>query len=116
MRVVQDLLLDDDDDDDFLATNLPNVSALQWNKEPSNQHGGSRPGRSANFNRNTASGDAKLKRDYFGPNPTYGEDIFRRRFRMPRCLFLEIVDAIGASDAVMRQRFDATKKPGLTCL
>ena len=114
--ITQQLIFDDDDDDDFIAANLLQIPALQLINEPPIKHGGSRPGRSANVKRNIASGHDNIMRDYLGPRPIYGEGIFRRRFRMPRCLFLQIVDAIGAADPLMRQRVDATKKPDLTCL
>ncbi|XP_076909863.1 uncharacterized protein LOC143567290 [Bidens hawaiensis] len=37
-------------------------------------------------------GEARLMKDYFVDNPTYDQDIFQRRFRMRKPLFLCIVD------------------------
>ena len=38
--------------------------------------------------------EARLMADYFGDQPKYTEENFRRRFRMSRKLFLEIVQGI----------------------
>ena len=35
--------------------------------------------------------EARLRADYFGDAPKYGDEAFRRRYRMSRKLFLEIV-------------------------
>ncbi|KAJ9546399.1 hypothetical protein OSB04_018942 [Centaurea solstitialis] len=51
-------------------------------------------------------GEARLMEDYFIDNPTYDADMFRRRFRMQRSLFLRIVDAVTANDEYFQQRPD----------
>ena len=43
--------------------------------------------RRANIPRSRVEANERLMRDYFGGNPIYGSDMFRRRFRMPRELF-----------------------------
>ena len=40
------------------------------------------------------AGHQRLVNDYFSPNLVYPENIFRRRFRMGRHVFLSIVDAV----------------------
>ena len=43
------------------------------------------------INRNRVAAHQRLMDDYFSENPLYGEEIFRRRFRMSKELFLRIV-------------------------
>ncbi|XP_057771099.1 uncharacterized protein LOC130990889 [Salvia miltiorrhiza] len=57
----------------------------------------------------------RLHADYFDENPVYPDNIFRRRFRMRRALFLRIVNAF-ASDPYFQQRTDALGRPGFTPL
>ena len=44
--------------------------------------------------RNREEGDQRLWNDYFSENPTYPENLFRRRFRMNKSLFMRIFDRI----------------------
>ncbi|KAI5018988.1 hypothetical protein ZWY2020_043876 [Hordeum vulgare] len=53
---------------------------------------------------------------YFSENPMSTDEMFRRRFRMRRPLFLRIVNALGAWDPYFTHRTDATNRPGLTPL
>ena len=48
--------------------------------------------------RDREAGHQRLEKDYFSPNPVYPEQIFRRRFRMGRHVFLRIVDALSNFD------------------
>ena len=73
-------------------------------------HGGSRPGRAPNVDRGIQQGHERIIKDYFAPEPVYGEKVFRRRFRMHRLLFLRIVEAVEAYDAYFQQKPDATPK------
>ncbi|GKE24764.1 hypothetical protein Tco_1436276, partial [Tanacetum coccineum] len=43
------------------------------------------------INRERDVAEARLLADYFGPSPKYSDYYFRRRYRMNRSLFLEIV-------------------------
>ncbi|KAJ9547490.1 LOW QUALITY PROTEIN: hypothetical protein OSB04_020033 [Centaurea solstitialis] len=61
-------------------------------------------------------GEARLMEDYFTDNPTYDADMFRRRFRMQRSLFLRIVDAVTANDEYFQQRPDGAGRQGLSPL
>ncbi|XP_057770667.1 uncharacterized protein LOC130990451 [Salvia miltiorrhiza] len=52
----------------------------------------------------------------FVERPTYTPQIFRRRFRMQKKLFLRIVEAITANDEYFQQRPDAIGRQGLSPL
>ncbi|XP_073153988.1 uncharacterized protein [Henckelia pumila] len=78
-------------------------------------HGGSVPGRRTIY-RDRENAAQNLFNDYFVENPTYNEEMFRRRFRMSRILFLHIVDAVQNHDSYFVQRRNAAGKLGLTTL
>ncbi|XP_057790514.1 uncharacterized protein LOC131007625 [Salvia miltiorrhiza] len=61
-------------------------------------------------------GAERLINDYFGDSPTYTPEIFRRRFRMQKSLFIRIVEAVTANDEFFQQRRDATGRVGLSAL
>lgn len=61
-------------------------------------HGGSRPGRRENLVRKSEKGVEDLWNDYFAKVPTYGEMVFRRRYRMSSRLFNRILEAVCAHD------------------
>ncbi|XP_017233595.1 uncharacterized protein LOC108207672 [Daucus carota subsp. sativus] len=69
-----------------------------------------------NIYRDREGGHHRLVNDYFSPNPVYPENIFRRRFRMGRHVFLRIVDAVSNSDPYFQQRIDAVGRKGLSPL
>ena len=58
----------------------------------------------------------KLVNDYFLENPLYPSNIFRRRFRMSRPLFLRIIEALGQNSDYFTQRVDAVNRQGLSPL
>lgn len=57
-----------------------------------------------------------LVNDYFSENPLYPANIFRRRFRMSKPLFLRIVDALGQWSDYFTTKVDALNQQGLTPL
>ncbi|ETV64690.1 hypothetical protein H257_18468 [Aphanomyces astaci] len=77
---------------------------------------GSTANRQPNLPRDSEAAHARIYRDYFGPNPIYGEAKFRRRFRMARPLFERIMDGVAMRDEYFLQRDDATGKHGLSPL
>ena len=79
-------------------------------------HGGSRPGRAANVDRNRLQGARQVYDDYSPSAPTYNPELFRRRFRMNRQLFLRIALAVFNYDNYFTQQMDALKVPGLSPL
>ncbi|KAE8974234.1 hypothetical protein PR003_g19319 [Phytophthora rubi] len=80
------------------------------------KRGGSRPGRSPNAKRDHAAGHQRLLLDYFASEPVYNERLFRRRFRMPKRVFLRIMEAVVEQDDYFEQKYDATGEPGLSPL
>ena len=50
------------------------------------------------INRDRESADHRSFYDYFAESPRYNDQMFRRRFRMSRSLFLRIVDKVEARD------------------
>ena len=63
--------------------------------------GGSRPGKKANIDRAEAKGAALLYHDYFSESPTYRQEVFKRRYRLPRSLFLRVHKAILEDDPLL---------------
>jgi hypothetical protein len=67
-------------------------------------------------NRNRNEVELRLYNDYFAENPKFTETQFQRRFRMSRCLFLRIANALEAHNPYFKQRIDALGVLGLSCL
>ena len=77
----------------------------------------SRTRRHRTFIRRDRAGAAdRLYEDYFADNCTYPPNFFRRRYRMRRKLFLDIVDRLGEYSPYFTQRVDALNRPGFTPL
>jgi hypothetical protein len=68
------------------------------------------------INRPREEAHQKLVTDYFSDNPLYPLNVFRRRFRMSRPLFLRIVEALGQWSDYFTQRVDAANQQGLSPL
>ncbi|GJX68687.1 ALP1-like protein isoform X1 [Tanacetum coccineum] len=66
------------------------------NEDQQMQGESSRRSRKA-INRDRDIVEARLMADYFGPSPKYPDYYFRRRYRMNRSLFLEIVQGMPGS-------------------
>lgn len=92
----------------FFSLNRDQVNELR--------HGGSRPGRQPNVQRDFEDGYRRLYNYYFAENPVYNAKVFRRRFRMCRELFRRIVDEVTNHDAWCEQKIDALGKSGLFTL
>ncbi|XP_047978831.1 uncharacterized protein LOC125220727 [Salvia hispanica] len=58
----------------------------------------------------------RLFADYFAENPRWGPNVFHRRFRMSRDLFLRIVHTLEGRDEYFQYREDGIGRPGLTAL
>ena len=61
-------------------------------------------------------GHNQLWNDYFNDNPTYPPEMFRRRFRMNKSLFLRIVERISNEYPYFQQRRSACGRNGLSPL
>ena len=66
--------------------------------------------------RNREMGHERLFNDYFSDNPVYPPNIFRRRFRMQKHLFLRLVDTISARDPYFQQRPNGSGRLGFSAL
>ncbi|XP_033142956.1 putative nuclease HARBI1 [Brassica rapa] len=66
--------------------------------------------------RDREQGQKQLWDDYFSDHPTYSADMFRRRFRMNKPLFLRIVDRLSNEVPYFQQRRNAHGRYGLTAL
>jgi hypothetical protein len=62
---------------------------------PQPRHRGSVPGRRY-IRRQHGEGHIRLMADYFDEDPKYPPEVFRRRFRMDRRLFLRIADDLSS--------------------
>ncbi|CAH9134268.1 unnamed protein product [Cuscuta epithymum] len=56
----------------------------------------------------------RLMCDYFIDSPTYGQREFRRRFRMRKCVFEGIMNALSAHNTFFHQKRDAVGRMGLS--
>ena len=100
--------------DEFCFDDAEDNRRLELYHEIYGQSSRSKPRKS--IFRDRESGHQRLMNDYFSPNPVYPEQIFRRRFRMGRHVFLRIVDALSNSDPYFQQRIDAVGRKGLSPL
>ncbi|XP_042957931.1 uncharacterized protein LOC122293424 [Carya illinoinensis] len=66
--------------------------------------------------RDHVQGHERLFRDYFAENPVYPSNLFRRRFRMSRPLFLRILNEVECNDPYFVQRRDNAGRLGLSCM
>lgn len=62
--------------------------------------------------RNREAGHDDLVANYFSANPIYTDEMFRRRFRMNKPLFLRIVETLGQWSPYFTQRVDAIGRHG----
>uniref|UniRef100_A0A0D3D7H9 Myb-like domain-containing protein n=1 Tax=Brassica oleracea var. oleracea TaxID=109376 RepID=A0A0D3D7H9_BRAOL len=66
--------------------------------------------------RNREEGHLWLWNDYFSDTPTYPENLFRRRFRMNKRLFMHIVERLSNEVPFFRQKKDGIGRLGLSTL
>uniref|UniRef100_J3LR19 DAD domain-containing protein n=1 Tax=Oryza brachyantha TaxID=4533 RepID=J3LR19_ORYBR len=62
--------------------------------------------------RNREAGNDDLVANYFSESPIYTDEMFRRRFRMRKSLFLRIVSALSEWSPYFTNRVDATGRAG----
>lgn len=75
-----------------------------------------RRGPRQSINRPRQEAMSRLLADYFVENPVYTAREFRRRFRMPKELFLSIVERVERSDDYFKQKRDAVGRIGFSAL
>lgn len=66
--------------------------------------------------RNREAAHDDLVANYFSANPVYTDEMFRRRFRMRKPLFLRIVDALRNWSPYFTHRVDAIGRDGISPL
>ena len=66
------------------------------------------------IDRDHVAAHQRLYDDYFAENPWFPANMFRRRFRMRRELFMRIFDALKCRYLYFRFRHDAAGRPGHT--
>src|SRR4051812_17148244 len=96
---------DDSEEDALLLTLLEEEAEEAENRRA--KRGGSKPGRAPNKQRRRSLYSDLLFEDYWGHNPVYDESDFRRRFRMLKGLFDEILVLVVGYDKYFVQETDA---------
>ncbi|XP_035551461.1 uncharacterized protein LOC118349841 [Juglans regia] len=81
----------------------------------SSRHHGNRQ-RCKFIRRDHIQGHECFFRDYFSENPVYPSNLFRRRFRMSRPLFLRILNEVEAYEPYFVQRRDNAGRLGLSSM
>lgn len=87
----------------------------EWKKQQESESSSSRRTRK-HLKRDREGGHVRLFKDYFSAEPVYPDNIFRRRFRMRKELFLRIVEALENHSQYFQWRVDAIGKKGLSPL
>jgi hypothetical protein len=103
------------DDEEHLMM-LSHLMALYARSGVKPHRGGSAPGRRKSKPRQRLEGYYILYTDYFADDPLHGEVVFRRRFRMSRKLFLDIVYAVWRFDNYFICKKDCTGMVGFSSL
>ncbi|XP_033133217.1 uncharacterized protein LOC108870213 [Brassica rapa] len=98
--------------DDYFDQTLENLANNNGDQEVERRTRKKR----VHIERNREEGDKRLWNDYFSENPTYPENLFRRRFRMNKPLFLRIVDRLSNEVEYFREKKDALGRRSLSAL
>ncbi|XP_052109233.1 uncharacterized protein LOC127741218 [Arachis duranensis] len=93
---IDECLLEDSEEEDIDRSSIP--TTRRW------------------INRDREAGHDRLFQDYFADESVYNANIFRRRFRMRRHVFLWIVDALSNVYPYFQQSVDATGRRDLSPL
>ncbi|XP_048618668.1 uncharacterized protein LOC111208289 isoform X1 [Brassica napus] len=98
--------------DDYFDQTLENLANNYGDQEVERR----RRKKWVHIERNWEEGDQRLWNDYFSENPTYPENLFRRRFRMNKSLFMRIVDRLSNEVEYFREKKDALGRRSLSAL
>ena len=112
------MIVDDSDFDSDSDDELDILTAFIIEEEHLNSNSlrkGSVVGRAVIY-RNRVEGHERLFQDYFSETPIYPPNLFRRRFRMNRSVFLRILSMVEAYDPYFVQKKDALGIFGLSSL
>lgn len=75
-----------------------------------------RPHKRRRIERNREEGYRQLYNDYFAPQSTYPDNVFRRRFRMRKHIFLRVLESVKVYNPYFHQLPDATGRLGISDL
>ena len=96
-----------DDSVEFMYTVIKQYKAIQDTATSSRGY----------VRRDRNEAEEMLMRDYFSENPTYSDATFRETFRLPKKLFLEIVERIKASgNPYFQEGYDARSQKSFTAI
>ncbi|KAK1631763.1 hypothetical protein QYE76_006078, partial [Lolium multiflorum] len=116
------LLLEDEQAfDDDLREHLLIIASLQdmvdaeAEKRKRSCHGGSRPGRRKSKPRQRMEGHVMLHNDYFADDATHADN-FRRRYRMSKGLFMNILHGVREFDPYFKLNLDAVGVVGFLAI
>eukprot|EP00267_Zea_mays_P032569 XP_008665976.1 uncharacterized protein LOC103644568 [Zea mays] len=84
-------------------------------EEENMPHRGSIVGRRT-IPRDRYSGYFRLMQDYFIEQPVYGDNLFRRRFRMSKVMFNDICEAVAAANRYLRLTHNAAGQAGFSTI
>jgi hypothetical protein len=102
--------------DDIRVFDIMFGSDDEWSDSEIVGWGGSVLGKRPNIDRDAQAGHDRIFKDYFAANATFPRAKFERRYRMPKSIFLRIMEAVEEHDNYFVQKEDCTKKIGLSCL
>ncbi|XP_028059584.1 uncharacterized protein LOC114263284 [Camellia sinensis] len=105
---VHNMILNESDSDDELEI----VTVLKMEEESRSRRGSIQ--RRLFIRRNTLEGHQRLFLDYFAESPIYPPNVFRRRFRMNRSLFLRIHSTLKAHEPYFVQKRNGARVLGLS--
>jgi hypothetical protein len=111
---VEDMLAEDEILEDMAAKEFKARIDEEESTESSHRRRQSGPRRY--IPRNREAGHEDLVANYFSANHIYTDEMFRRRFRMNKPLFLRIVHTLSERSPYFTQRPDATGRDGLSPL
>jgi hypothetical protein len=100
------MLLNDSDDDEIIIKYLMKEGSSSQCDTVQRRY----------IERDHLQGHERLFLDYFAESPVYPPNIFRRRFRMRRSLFLRIQSAVEGHDNYFIQKRDNAQRLGLSSL
>ncbi|XP_047321206.1 uncharacterized protein LOC124925280 [Impatiens glandulifera] len=99
------------DDEDIIE-----ILALSRERKKQNTHGESSRKSRRYIDRDTLEGHNRLFKDYFATLPVYSSQMFHRRFRMSRELFMRIQSRVEAHEPYFQQKRNSVGKLGLSSL
>ncbi|XP_047306460.1 uncharacterized protein LOC124909874 [Impatiens glandulifera] len=108
---LKDYLYGCDDDNDMIQ-----ILAFKREREKLEAQGENSRQSRTSIDRDTLQGHQRLFNDYFATPPVFPDQIFRRRFRMRRELFMRIHSAVEVHDPYFQQKRNAAGKLGLSSL